>query len=337
VKARQNLKTHPEMLHDRAGGGAFNLQVVFSSAAMKRRHFLQSLSAAAILPAAAPTQAADGWRLRYLLASSMYGNLPLAEILPEVKKTGATGIELWPKKHGTQREEMDEIGHEKFAQMLKAEGLTMDGTTRYDLGPFALAKEIQVVRKFGGHFIVTGGKGDFKVSAEQLKLNVQDFVEKMKPHAAQAAEAGVTIAIENHINNIIDTPDSLRWLADMTRDMAGIGIALAPYHLPQEPALLAELIRHIDKKLTLFYAWEHGMGCMKPMPKEEELQQMPGRGKLDWKPLVKALKETGFRGPTEIFMHPTPRGIPILPTAAETTAEIARARDFLDAVVKEVA
>jgi sugar phosphate isomerase/epimerase len=83
----------------------------------------------------------------------------------------------------------------------------------------------------------------------------------------------------------------------------------------------------------LFYAWEHGMGCMKPMPKAEETQQMPGRGKLDWKPLLRALKDMQFTGPTEIFMHPTPRGIPILPTAAETTAEIVRARKHLDSLI----
>jgi hypothetical protein len=29
-------------------------------------------------------------------------------------------------------------------------------------------------------------------------------------------------------------------------------------------------------------------------------------------------------------MHPTPRGIPILPTAAEVTAEINRARQYLE-------
>ena len=298
---------------------------------MNRRRFLQSLAASA----AAPTLAADApWKLNYMLASSMYGNLKLAEILPEVKKTGATGIELWPKKHGTQREEMDEIGHDKFAAMLKEQGIGFGGTTRYDLGPFKLTEEIAVVKKFGGNFIVTGGEGAWKgVSPEQLKANVKDFVEKMKPHAALAAESGVTIGIENHINNLIDTPDSLRWLADDIRAMPGIGIALAPYHLPQDTKLLNDLITHCDKKLTLFYAWEHGMGCMKPMPKEEELQQMPGRGKLDWKPLLAALKQINFTGPTEIFMHPTPRGIPILPTAAETTAEIAHGREFLDKVV----
>jgi len=297
---------------------------------MNRRRFLQSIAAATAAPAFA---AEVPWKLNYMLASAMYGSLPLAEILPEVKKTGATGIELWPKKHGTQREEMDAIGHDKFAAMLKEYGIGFGGSTRYDLGPFGLTEEIAVVKKLGGTFIVTGGAGDYKVSPEQLKANVKAFVEKMKPHAALAAENGVEIGIENHINNLIDTPDSLLWLADDIRNIPGIGIALAPYHLPQDTKLLSDLITHIDKKMTLFYTWEHGMGCMKPMPKEEELQQLPGRGKLDWKPLLAALKATKFTGPTEIFMHPTPRGIPIMPTAAETTVEIIRAKQHLDAIV----
>jgi sugar phosphate isomerase/epimerase len=237
-------------------------------------------------------------------------------------------------KHGTQREELDKIGVEKFAEMLQTHSISFGGTTRYDLGPFKLENEIKLLKQLGGRFIVTGGEGIWKnITPQQLKNNVKDFVEKMKPHAALAAENGVVIGIENHINNLIDTPDSLRWLADDIRLMEGIGIALAPYHLPQESSLLVDLIKHIDSKMTLFYAWEHGMGCMKAMPKEEELQQMPGRGKLDWKPLLLALKEIRFTGPTEIFMHPTPRGIPILPTAAETTAEIIRAKQYLDSLI----
>jgi sugar phosphate isomerase/epimerase len=297
---------------------------------MNRRRFLQSIAVATAVPA---FSAESTWKLNYMLASSMYGSLPLAAILPEVKKTGATAIELWPKKHGTQREEMDAMGHDKFAALLQEHGVGFGGTTRYDLGPFKLAEEIAIVRKFGGSFIVTGGKGEYKVPAEQLKTNVKDFVEKMKPHAALAAENGVEIGIENHVNNLIDTPDSLHWLADFTRDIAGIGIALAPAHLPPDAVSLAAMIRHIGEKLTLFYAWERGLGFSKVMPKEEELQQMPGRGPLDYKPIVAALKDIQFTGPTEIFMHPTPRGIPILPTAAETTAEIVRAKQHLDAIV----
>ena len=69
------------------------------------------------------------------------------------------------------------------------------------------------------------------------------------------------------------------------------------------------------------------------MPKEEEIQQLPGRGKLDWKPLLAALKQINFTGPTEIFMHPTPRGIPIMPTLAESTAEMVHGREALDQIV----
>ena len=155
------------------------------------------------------------------------------------------------------------------------------------------------------------------------------FVEELKPTLTKAGEAGITIAIENHGKNLMESPDAIRWFADFTRDLPA-GVELAPYHLPQDTALLSDLIKHLDKKLTVFLAWQYGMGCMKPMPKEEELQQMPGHGKLDFTPLLKTLKDMNYTGFTQIFMHPTPRGIPILPTAAETTAEINLARAYLE-------
>jgi sugar phosphate isomerase/epimerase len=80
----------------------------------------------------------------------------------------------------------------------------------------------------------------------------------------------------------------------------------------------------------MFYAWQHGMGCMKKLPKEQELLQMPGRGKLDFAPLVKALRKVRYSGLTSIFMHPVPRGIPILADATACTAEINKARKYLD-------
>ena len=87
----------------------------------------------------------------------------------------------------------------------------------------------------------------------------------------------------------------------------------------------------------MFYAWQHGDGCMTKLPKEQELLQMPGRGLLDFGPLVKALVDIKYQGWTEIFMHPVPRGIPILETAQEVTAEINKSRDYLAAKLKSVA
>ena len=70
---------------------------------------------------------------------------------------------------------------------------------------------------------------------------------------------------------------------------------------------------------------------MKAQPKDLELLQMPGRGEMDFAPIVQALRDIKFAGWTEIFMHPFPRGIPILATTTEVTAEINRARHYLEA------
>jgi sugar phosphate isomerase/epimerase len=121
----------------------------------------------------------------------------------------------------------------------------------------------------------------------------------------------------------------MRWLVEF-RPSKALGVALAPYHLPSEPPLLARLIEGLGDGLVHFYAWQHGMGSMKPLPKEQELMQMPGRGPMDFAPLLAALKKTGYAGWTSAFMHPVPRGIPILPTVAEVTAEIVRAHKYLE-------
>jgi len=60
------------------------------------------------------------------------------------------------------------------------------------------------------------------------------------------------------------------------------------------------------------------------------LLQLPGRGSLDFCPIIASLMRIKYKGWAEIFMHPVPRGIPIMPTAAEVTEEINRARRYLE-------
>lgn len=172
-------------------------------------------------------------------------------------------------------------------------------------------------------------KGEKGLTGAALKAEVRSFAEKMKPHLAIAEEQGVKIAIENHGNNLIESPDSLKWLLEF-RSSDHLGIALAPYHLEQDPKMLSQLIRDIAPGLFMFYGWQHGMGCMEKLPKEQELLQLPGRGDLDFKPLLLALREIDYKGLTEIFMHPVPRGVPIMDTAVRVTEEINRGRDYFE-------
>ncbi len=292
-------------------------------------HCVLGGGAAALLGSRFVEAADDSFKPRYIVGSCMYGYTKVAEILPEVAKTAATAIDIWPKRHGDQREQLEEMGEEKFAALLKKHKVALGCITQYKLGPFGLQDEMRMAKRLGCQTMVTGGKGRKGLKGSELKSGIQSFLEQMKPHLAVAEETGVTIAIENHGNNLIDSPDSLKWLMEL-RPSENLGVALAPYHLPQDEKLLADLIRTLGNRIAMFYAWQHGMGCMTKLPKEQELLQLPGRGDLNFGPLLAAFKEIKYSGWTEIFMHPVPRGIPILETTAAVTAEINRSRQYLE-------
>ena len=275
------------------------------------------------------------FELNYILASCMYGTTPLAEIVPEVKKSGNEHIDIWPRVHGNQREQVESMGNDVFAALLTTHGVGLGISTRFDLGPFGLEEEMAFVREFGASLIVTGSKGPKGLVGEELRAAVADFAKGLKPHIAAAEKHDITISIENHGSALIETPDSMKWLIEFT-DSPHLGIALAPYHLPDDAELVAKLIADLGQGLALFYAWQHGMGCHEKLPKEQELLQLPGRGSLDFAPILAALKKINYSGWTEIFMHPVPRGIPILDSTADVTGEINRARHYLDELAQSV-
>ncbi|MEM9365781.1 MAG: sugar phosphate isomerase/epimerase family protein [Planctomycetota bacterium] len=298
-----------------------------------RREFLSATAASTFLPSVAHAAfAKEPFSLRYLLGSCLYGYAKLNELLPEVAKTGASAIDIWPKVHGDQREQLDAMGEERFANLLSKHDVRLGCITQYKLGPFGLQDEMKLAASLGCQTIVTGGKGPKGLTGTELKSAVRQFVEQMQPHLEVAEETGVTIAIENHANNLIESPDSLKWLIEFSASPK-LAVALAPYHLHQDSRQLAALIRDLENRMEVFYAWQHGMGCMTRLPKQQELLQMPGRGDLDFEPLVDALKAIQYRGWTEIFMHPFPRGIPILDSTAAVTEEINRSRAYLEGLL----
>lgn len=304
---------------------------------ISRRTFHGAASAALVTAACRPQHllaAPASFKFKYIVASCMYGYQGLATILPEVQKAGSSAIDIWPKVHGNQREQIAELGEERFAEMLTEAGVSLGCITQYPLGPFGLGDEMKLAQRLGCHTMVTGGSGPRGLRGQELKAAVAKFVEQMKPHLENAEAAGVTIAIENHSSNLIQSPDSLKWLVEM-RPSKNLGVALAPYHLPQDAQQLANLIESLDEGIAMFYAWQHGMGCHKKLPKEQEMLQLPGRGELDFAPLVSALKKINYQGWTEIFMHPVPRGIPILDQTEAVTAEINRSRGYLEGLMAD--
>ena len=309
----------------------------FDQGMVSRRASLRAIAgglAAASFPRHSSAEKLDAksgteFRLNYVLGSCMYGTTKLSELVPEVAKTGARYLDIWPRHHGDQREQMDAMGHDAFAELLKKHRVSLGMLTRYDLGPLRLQDEMKVAQKLGAHLIIAGSRGPKNLKGRELKAAVGRFTERLLPHIQAAEKADVTIGIENHGGALLSSPDSIRWFGDAAKSKH-VGVALAPYHLPQDEELLAKLIRELGPSLVHFYAWQHGNGCMKKLPKEQELLQMPGRGPLDFRPLLAALREIRYARWTEVFMHPVPRGIPILETTAQVTKEINRAQQYLE-------
>lgn len=95
-------------------------------------------------------------------------------------------------------------------------------------------------------------------------------------------------------------------------------------------------VRRIGAEHIDIWPERHGKGCHQKLPKDEELLQMPGRGPMDFTPIIAALRRIDYQGWGEVLMHPVPRGIPILSTTGSVTAEISRARAYLRSCLTNV-
>jgi hypothetical protein len=54
---------------------------------------------------------------------------------------------------------------------------------------------------------------------------------------------------------------------------------------------------------------------------------------LNYKNILTALKEIKYEGYCEIFMHPVPRGIPILPEKSQVTNAIIKSKNYIDSLM----
>ena len=282
---------------------------------------------------------APRFQLRHVLSSALYGDLPTADVIAQVSRLKCESVDIWPKVHATQREQVAEMGDEAFQKLLSENHTSMSVSTCYPLGSFGQDDEMRWVKKNGGYLTVaaSGSMGDKDPRGAEAERQVKAYFEKLKPHYELAEELGVTMAIENHANSMLSHPDSIRAFAEHNPSKH-VGIAFAPHHLHDYIDEIPGLIRDLGAdQLPFFYFQEHSPASKELMDKKIELQQLPGLGTLDYVPIIGTLKEIGFRGLVEIFMHPVPRGIPILPTVDEIAEVMLKSREYVDGCVEQVA
>lgn len=309
---------------------------------LSRRSFLRITTGAAAL-AIAPRIQLKGedsaakarlktFRLRYVLSTNQYGVLPVTDIVPQVHAAGCDGLDIWAGRWGNQREQIDQMGHPAFAALLHQYKAKVSTYTCMDPGFLKAGPHMRAMKSFGGDMVVAGFGGGGPAAKElrgaELRRAIRVQVERLKPAFNEAGELGVKLAIENHLNGLLEPPEGLLILAEELRD-EHVGIAFAPFHLPQDATLLGKLVGDLGQKLFYYYAWQYGDGSGN-LPAPQQKKQLPGVGPLDFKPMLAALKRNRYEGWTAIFMHPTPRGSALHHSAPEVTAELNRAREHLE-------
>jgi len=307
---------------------------------VNRRTFLKTAGAALAAGAAAPlvggcpgtaraAEAAAGggadrpFRLNYLLASSLYGNVHIREIVPEVRKAGCDALDVWWPNWVPHRTQIDQMGLEAFAALLKEHGTRLGATSPYKPGPFNLANELRVIAKLGGTLAISGSTRP----AKDLKAGMKAFIERLKPVTDVAEEVGVDIGIENHGGALLCSPDSFRWFCELARSPR-LKITFAPYHLPQDPEMQAGLLREIGPKLAHIYLWQRPGNRKKT---GAALPALPGPGGMDFVPILAALKAIRFAGWSEIFTHAHKFDGAMCETTAKVTRQVAETRAYIEA------
>ena len=297
---------------------------------VSRRTFLKSTGAALagtaltarLSQAAGEAEAKKPFRLNYLLASSLYGNVHVREVVPQVRKAGCDALDVWCPNWVPHRTQVDEMGHEAFAALLKEYGTRLGATSPYKPGPFNLADELRVIAKLGGTLAICGSTG----RATDVKQAMKDFIERLKPQAAVAEEAGVDIGIENHGNALLWQPDSFRYFCEFATSPR-LKISFAPYHLPQNPGELGGLLKEIGPKLAHIYLWQRPT---KEQNAADPLAALPGHGGMDFTPILAALKAIAFKGWSEIFTHAHVHEGAMAATTDAVTGEVVKSRQYLE-------
>lgn len=270
-----------------------------------RRQFLRTAAvplAALAMPGLAghaPAAPASPWRMRLAFSSVMLAELPIEDVCARAAKLGFEAIDIWCPfdrcKHLA--DVAARLGPDGLKQLLAKHQLAVASFTTYCTEKEAVGfpAYADFIGRFGGGLVVRESQY-IRVKPEELTAAMRAFFEKLKPQIEQAAAAKVRLAIENHGDALLGTPDSFKAFVDLNPAPQHVGLAVAPYHLQNIKAPVDEVIRTAGAQLLFFYAWQSAAG----------INQLPGHGPADFLPWLKALAQINYQGFLSPFMHGNP-------------------------------
>jgi len=274
-----------------------------------RREFLKTVgccaAAAAVLPAVA---AGPKRQMRLATSSIQFKQLTLEDACKTISVLGFEAIDIWDEFDGCRHlDQAAKLGGSGLKDLLNRHNLKLSSFTVYKSG---YERYAELLGSTGGGVAVRASEyGKFK--PEELSSRMKQLFESLKPLIELADKHNSYIAIENHGDALLSSPDSFKAFVDMNKSLR-VGIALAPYHLQTINASVPDVIRSCGGQLLFFYAWQKANG----------FDQFPGHGPADFKPWIEALAGIGYTRYVNPFMHGHP-------DPEKMIAALSKSRDYL--------
>lgn len=159
------------------------------------------------------------------------------------------------------------------------------GATQYYLRACIAAAATLGSAVVAGPFYAPTG-ATWRMSADERAQMVRELRENLEPLASDAADAGVTLAIEplnRYETSVLNTVEqSLDALAPLLG--AGVGLALDTYHLNIEEKKPTQAIRAAGSAIAHVQVCGSDRGAV-------------GDDHTDWPEILRALDDAGYRGP----------------------------------------
>ncbi|MDP6111843.1 MAG: TIM barrel protein [Planctomycetota bacterium] len=228
--------------------------------------------------------------MRFSCATQLFQKHGLQAAIDIISAAGYNSLDLWSTPGRAQHLDPNH-GREQFGalrQEVETHGLSIYSLTAYrvhtpDEGLSRIFKYLRAAQEVGAKVLITG------TGVKKDQMSFEDYVSYLRPLVHKATDAGVVIALENHVNGFLESPDECdELLAKFGSDYLGIAFAGLHFHAAGfEPF---DALAALGPRVKAFLAWDFKAGVPAgELDTGSASDQIPGNGQMDFSSALKSL------------------------------------------------
>jgi inosose dehydratase len=223
-------------------------------------------------------------------------SIPLSEAIQNLSDLGLDGIEFSPRKdelakHGFTRESFkDLLAEKKLAVSGNYFGANFYDPDQKENIHNSFQATLENLKFYGAKNVIIGPPG----------RNVDDINEAIRATAPVlnklgkiAADAGIVLGLHPHVNTIIETPDEIDSIFELT-DPQYVRAAIDTGHTRLGGGNVVEIVRKYRDRLSYFH-FKDSAGEFKRPDFGPNLREL-GKGEVDFPSILNILKEIKYSG-----------------------------------------